>query len=366
MKTEHAQLGYIPEPIDTRDVWIDELELGGTGDLPLHHNIDNLHYEYQGPSPYCVSFATTTAVEYKYQQLNGSAKQPHYSQPHLFHHAGGSMRGSYIRSNLNVAKNKNKGLIEYSRFPMPPEGFTWNYVLYEDQQREARSVPFSDSYKIQGYAHVTPTTERLRRAIVEHGPVIVGVYAVGDYYQNAYATRPGNKLDNHVVLITGWLADGRWVLFDSLNYVRDGGPGTNTPGYRTVREDYGFHTAYVVTELPDDWRKKRDEARTQPYEHCLNHYGKPRDFLEEQRVAAQMVEEFEKFNNRSVMEAAGRFWTVMINMVVYGGYNISYRKWGMWQPGDVINMIYQWRRTGALIFNPNLERGEEGYRNPPN
>jgi len=99
-----------------------------------------------------------------------------------------------------------------------------------------------------------------------------------------------------------------------------------------------------------------EDERAEGFEHCLNHYGKPRDFALEQKVAAKLVKEFQKFKNQSVWEAAGKFWNVYTNAVAYGGYSISY---GItWMPGDVINDCYHWRRTGEHIFDFNKLRSE--------
>lgn len=345
----NEQLGLIQDPLDPRDIWLDELNLSGTAEFPEEFLIPGLQYEYQGPSGYCVSFATTTLLEYKYQQLNKSAQQPRYSPEHLFYHAGGTKNGSNFRSNLLISKNN--GCIPYERMPLP-NPISWNTSWISARKKDAESIPFTDVSKTDNFAHVTPTVDRIKSAILDHGPLLVGVYAIGDYYTDPEAKRPPGAVDNHAVLIVGWTKD-HFVIFDSLKYVERGGPGSTTPGYRLVSIDYGFDTAYAILELPEDWREQRDTYRSEGYENCLNHYGKPRDFLAEQRVAGEMAKEFEKFNNRSVLEAAGRFWTIYINAIVYGGYNLSYRKLGRWMPGDVINDCYNWRRTGAHIFDFN-------------
>lgn len=335
--------GYIQDSIDPRDVYLDEIVGGEEKPIPKSYRTEGLVFEPQGAYPFCASMATTKMVEY------AVAKQTsiHHdlSQPHLFFNCGGSTVGSTFRGNLNLALTS--GCIHAAKCPMPKD--IWDTDNFQEERRKAIATPFIEPQKILGYARVNPKVLELQRAIVDYGLVLVGVAASGGYWRDE-AKRPAGKPDNHACLLCGWDEDGSWWVFDSLQ------PFKGFTGYHRLHRDYEFQSAYVVTELPADWKEKRDEARTEPFAHCLNHYGKPRNFEREQEVAAEMLREFKRFNNQSVLEAAGRFWTVVCNMVVYGGYNISYAKWGMWHPGDVINFIYAWRRTGKFIFDPNKER----------
>lgn len=340
--------GLVLDSFDPRDVWEDEVLSGEDINLPAHYRIDGLQYDYQGVYPFCVSFATTTLIEYLHK-INTGGERLQFSQPHLFFHSGGSTRGSSFRSNLNVAR-KN-GVISYSKMPLP-EPITELMPDWVNKLRAiADGIPFKDSAKVSGYVRIGNRPDELKKAIMKYGPLLVGVKTKGDYYTNNKHKRyPG--ADNHAVLLVGWETDGSWIIFDSLNYVR------KHSGYRELHSTYDFPSAYAITELPRNWRRTRDKERKKGFTHCLNHYGKNRVFRLEQEVALQLAKEFEKFDNQSVWEAAGKFWTVYINAVAYGGYNISYKKWGMWQPGDVINDCYHWRRTGEHIFDFNKERIE--------
>jgi hypothetical protein len=336
--------GLLEQSLDPRDCWIDEVLGGSEIDLPEAYKIEGLTFEPQGSHPYCVSFCVTKMLEYKYKQKGAEFA---FSQPHLFYNSNGGYLGSYFRTNLAVAKDF--GCVDEPKLPMPANIWEFDQFIYDNLKTVAQNIPFHDPKKIGGYARVSTLSSELKKAIMQHGPLLVGVYAGGGYW-NPDTKRQGSK-DNHAVLLVGWNQD-HWILFDSLQ------PKAGFDGYHTVSKDYTFNSAYAIVELPADWKEKRDKARSEGFEHCLNHYGQPRDFEKEVRVAAQMQADLKGFNNQSVYEAAGRFWTVLVNMASYGGYNTKYTKWGKEYPGDIWNFIYHWRRTGQLIFDPNKLRSE--------
>ncbi len=161
-----------------------------------------------------------------------------------------------------------------------------------------------------------------------------------------------SDMDTHAVVLAGWDDDGSWWIFDSLQ------PTTDFNGYHRFSKDYGFNTAYAVVMLPDSWQQLRDEARTPPPGNA-ERYGKPRDYAAEVVFASEMLAAFKKFNNESVLAAAGKFWEMLIRAGVYGGYNLSYEKQGVWYPGDLINDVYAWRRTGKHLFNFDKQRDQQ-------
>lgn len=353
--------GLLEQPFDPRDYWLDEV-LGSdeVRQFPESHRITGLSYDPQFSYPYCVSFATTTMIEYAMREKKGGVVK--YSQPHLFYHAGGSEVGSTFRGNLNVAKDK--GVIDYDKYPMPDPRYSRPDDWHAIGKAKAFSIPFDNSDTISGYVRILSNNqEEMKRAILDHGPVLVEVLAA-----KAYFTDPWHKTTdvrkNHAVLCVGWTKDGRWILFDSLSYVsapKDWGGEMLPAGYRTVSPDYSFGAAYVLTELPKNVKTVVEKARTLPPGNA-ERYGLSRDYPKELEVASQMLVEFKKFNNQSVLEAAGRFWELYIRAIVYGGYSLSYTKWGRWYAGDIINDCYHWRRTGQHIFNFNKKKGEDGYR----
>lgn len=344
MPIDTKRPGFIQDPFDERDVWLDEVLGSDEIALPKSYKIDGLAYEPQGAYPYCVSMATTTAFEHKRGQ-EGKIFSPN----HLFHHSGGGLYGSGIRANLNTLVKG--GVANYEDCPMPDVTYGTGSGWLDRELKRAQKVPFNEENKIKGYARVPNDPMSMRKAMIQHGPLIVGVYAGGDYYNN-YSKRTVDS-DNHCVLMNAFTERGDWGGHDSLWWVKD------TGGQFYLDASYTFNWVYVITELPENWREIRDKSRKEkqePFEYALNHYGKPRNYTLEKEVAEQMRIEFSKFNNQSVWEAAGKFWPVYINAIAYGGYSLSYTKWGKWMPGDIINDCYHWRRTGQHIWDLNKPR----------
>ncbi len=339
--------GLIPDSFDPRDVWADEVLAGEEISLPPKYSIEGLNYEQQFAYPFCVSFAATTMLEWHYKKAGKDVK---LSQPHLFFHAGGGVNGSSFRPNLDVLKGS--GAIDYDKCPMPTANFGADTTFINKIKQEILSVPFTDPKTLGGYVRIKPDEESIRRAIMQYGPVLVGVNATVASYYTGKGKREKNT-DNHGILRTGWDDPANTLeIFESLGWAK------KNSGYATLDRSYTFNTAYAITELPANWREVRDAVRSEPFQNALNHYGLRRDYEAEVKAAALILSEFKRFNNQSVLEAAGRFFTVLINMVVYGGYNISYTKYGIWKPGDILNFVYHWRRTGEFIFDPNKERKE--------
>lgn len=332
--------GLLPDNFDPRDAWLDEV-LGGDEEIviPKRFRVEGLKYEPQGAYPFCASFATTTLLEYKYSKEN---EVKTLSQPHLFFHAGGTATGSTFRGNLDVLCKK--GGVAYDQMPMRNPKFGREPNWLEEMRAEALSKPFVDPTLLGNYARVQPDAEKLKLAMLKHGPLLIGVYAGGDYYRGGF--KRASNVDNHAVLLAGW-DENNWIIFDSLWWVEKMG------GYGTISLEYPIFSAYAATELPKNWKKQVEKVRSKPFQNALDHYGKQRNVEAEVRFAAQLLDEFKKFGNQSVLDAAGRFWTILINAGVYGGYSLTYYKWGRWYPGDLINFVYHWRRTGEYIFDLN-------------
>ena len=346
MEDKMQIFGLLPDPLDPRDVWEDEL--GGEGDLaslPKSYRTEGLKFEPQGRWPFCVAMSITKMFEH--QRAGAGLEHVELSQPHLFFNGQGGKKGSYTRVLLELARTKGFRLI--GDCPMPAN--LWNADNFFEERDKALAVPFDGVYKIPGYTHVNPDRETLKRKIMEYGMVVVGVYAGGGYF--ADKTPRKGETDNHLTLLVGWDEDDSWWVFDSVQ------PAKNQPysGYHRLSKDYDFHQRYVIRELPEDWKEKRDQVRSEPFQNALSHYGENRNLEREQAAAKELLEAFERFKNQSVFEAAGRFWTVLINARAYGGYNVSYEKNGQWMPGDLINWVYQWRRDPAKVpFDLNQKR----------
>jgi len=325
--------GFIEDSFDPRDVWADELFAGET-DIPEYYKVEGLRYEKQGVWPLCTSFACTTLAEWKYERLN--EKRYDFSQQHLFFTSGGGEHGSSVRQNLNVLEDI--GGVDYKKYPMPKDIMKKPSNWVEIGRKTAKSIPTGKARKTPGYLRVLPFKKSIKQAILNHGPLAIGVNASKSQgYYTGNAVRKTDS-DNHLILLVGWDdVDNKWIIFDSLSWVE------KNQGYGTLNQDYTFRFAYAMEELPEDWKEKRDEARAVP--GALDHYGKQRVWSKEKDAEQALLKAFKKFKDKSVFDAAGRFWTTYINAIAYGGYTVR----------DVVNDCYNWRRTGEHIFDFSYE-----------
>lgn len=342
--------GFIPDKFDHRDIWEEELLSGNeelNDNIPSEYRVEGLKFEYQGIWPFCSAFAVSSLVEWKL--LHEKQIVHAYSQPHLFFQSDGGKNGSTFRGNLETAR-KN-GCISYGVFPMPDD--LYDLASFESLRIKALQTPFGEAQKIGGYVRVRDEEYALKRSILTYGPLLVGVAAFGGYWRDL---TPRRGKDNHAVLLSGWDKDG-WIIFDSLTQK------TNFDGYHRIAKNYSFPSAYAVVELQSNWKEAVEEVRKEAvreYDFALNHYGKPRDFQLEVAAAEELKTELSKFNNQSVWEAAGKFWTVLVNARCYADYNISYQKWGIWHSGDLINFLFAWRRDPNNVpFNLNRPRNQQ-------
>lgn len=343
--------GLLGHTFDPKDVYEDEL-LSGVTDVdveevikrPSYISPQQVKFINQGIWPFCTCMAVTGAVT----DNLGLMDDP-LSPTKLFFDIHGSLKGSNVRDALNMG---TKGLMTLSECPMPED--IWDDSTFAAYRTKVNAIAHKESEaKIDGFAAVRLDSDSLRRAIVKYKEVIIGGYAHKGWF-TPYTTRKGSP-DDHVIRLKGWDMNG-WIRQDSIT------DSAASDGTYTLSKDYNFYFAYVLTDVTPAARAEIYKKRKEGFERCLNHYGKPRDFEAEQAAAMLLVAEFTKFHNQSVWEAAGKFWTVYINAVAYGGYSISYFK-GMgplsqWFPGDVINDCYNWRRTGQHIFDFNLTREE--------
>lgn len=319
--------GFIPDTFDDRDLWRDEIYAGNTVTFAKAYRTEGVSFKEQFQNPICGAMAIVTAAQQKYKELNG--KEYEFSQPHLFYNAGGTPQGSSIRPLLNVATKQ--GLIPYKDFPIKNDTTTFFKDRYEIERRTALNMPFRDAKKINGYAKVICNEAHLKEAIIADGGVAVPVAAYGAYFSDTASKRVSGN-DNHLVYLKGW-DEGKWLIHDSLAW--------KTNGDRWLDGSYQFASAYSVLDLPADWREVRDAVRAELAPNALNHYGQNRSLEREIAVANELLQQLKAFKNQSVLEAAGRWWLILVSSICYGGY--SYR--------DCINSLYAYRRTGQHIFD---------------
>lgn len=320
------KFGFIPDSLDFRDVWRDEIYAGEGKILPRSYRIDELPFKYQFQNPFCGAMAVVTAAQHKFKEQNHEYE---FSQPKLFYEAGGTPQGSSVRPLLDVATNK--GLIPYKDFLISEDTTKFFYERYDDERKRALALPFKDAKKINGYARVICNEQHLKEAIIADGGLVVPVAAYGAYFTQDVSKRVSED-DNHLVYLKGW-DEGKWLIHDSLAW--------KTNGDRWLDSSYQFASAYSLLDLPTDWRDIRDSVRAEIAPNALNHYGQRRSLEREIIVANELLQKFKDFKNQSVLEAAGRFWTTLINAVCYGGYSYT----------DCVNDVYSYRRSGLHLFD---------------
>jgi hypothetical protein len=177
---------------------------------------------------------------------------------------------------------------------------------------------------------------------------MVGVAASGGYWTDG-AKRPAYKPDNHSVLLVGWDEDGSWWVFDSLQ------PFKGFTGYHRLDKDYEFQSAYVVTELPADWKERRDEARIAPA-GPIDRYGKPRSLQAEIDAGYLIKNALERFVDKRVFDHAGSMWNLLVMAAAYGGWTITegHPIW-RWKkiPGDIVRDVEYHFLTGKHLIDFN-------------
>lgn len=302
--------------------------------------------------PICVAMAHRTVVNCFERVENGQNVE--INPAWLFFTGGGGKWGSRI-ANLGDVGLEKGFVLEKDKSMLDPANFTWSdwsYIEKYSVQVTPEALERALAYKIKAYSWVNPSNMNLVLDAMDYSPLVIAV-EIGDTYQNDYAERPTKFSGILHALALLYVDDyGNKYCLDSLQY-RGG-----FDGIRVLAPDYPVLSFYSYRDMPNDWKEKQDQAKQKEFAICLNHYGKPRNLAKEQEVAQKMVKAFKAFKNQSVWEASGRFWTVYVNAIVYGGYSLEYTKGWKWFAGDVINDCYFWRRAGKHIFDFNKERSQ--------
>ena len=121
------------------------------------------------------------------------------------------------------------------------------------QHDGACNCPYPHRYGIEDYAYLPsdagmPTVETIKQAIVEYGPVAVGVYVNDEFdaYTGGIFNACGSGMRNHGVVLVGWDdnqgENGVWFLRNSW------GPGWGEDGYMRIEyncSSIGFGAAFI-------------------------------------------------------------------------------------------------------------------------
>lgn len=328
--------------LDPRDAWKDLIVTGTDRiEIPNIDWSDKLRIEFQGYKPFCTAYSTTKVLDFL---INSDS-----SQDALALMTNTQPWGNYTNTVFGFVKNN--GVVKQSEYGDISLEY-WNLIKnYGNKIKYAVSNTIYNKLKKPekfGWMRIN-TNSNVLAAELQNGPLII-IFGIGETFNTKKdVVEPYKKVNFwHQSVLAGYDKYKGFLVNDSLR-----GPRGNGKYY--LSRDYPIVSAYQLTaNMPENWKEKQKQAQNEEFGFCLQHYGYPRDLTKEQIVAAQMVKAFRKFNNESVWQAAGRFWTVYINAIVYGGYSLEYRNmFGKWMPGDVINDCYHWRRTGRHIFNFN-------------
>ena len=178
-------------------------------------DIDGIDYttpiKNQAPAPTCEAYALCASLETLMQYKTKELYNPDLSETHLFFYPGGSIEAGYV--NLIDAANYliEHGVPDEGCFPDPHRAFDYPFESLEGW--ENRTV------KIQEWGWVEHNQQKIKRALIEHGPLITCIYFWTDFYfynGGVYKHRWGILAGGHVVTIVGYNdSDECWIVKNS-------------------------------------------------------------------------------------------------------------------------------------------------------
>lgn len=331
-------------PIDPRDAWKDLIVAGEINEAKDIDHSPKLRKEYQGYKPFCVSYSSTKVYD--------AIEKKDSSQDALALMTNTQSWGNY--TNQVFIYMAEKGLVKQADFPdISLE--TWNTIqkLGNNIKDEVPADVYAKLIKPKklGWMRLD-TSKTILSSEVQTKPLLL-VIPLGDSFntKQEVVEPPKNVTYLHQTVLAGIKHGKGFKIHDSLR-------GPLGEGEYYLDWNYPIYSAYELTaSMPFDWKETQQANLDKEFGLCLNHYGYPRDLSKEQFVAGEMVRAFKAFKNESVYQAAGKFWTVYVNAIAYGGYSLEYYRLGVkWTAGDVINDCYHWRRTGEHLFDFNKLR----------
>ncbi|OYT58764.1 hypothetical protein B6U81_07270 [Thermoplasmatales archaeon ex4484_30] len=187
-------------------------------DLPSYfswRDIDGTDYttpiKNQAPAPTCEAYALVASLETKMQYKIGKIYNPDLSEAHLFFYPGGSIKAGYV--NIIDAANYliKHGVPDEGCFPDPHRPYDFSFESLPGW--ENRTV------KIKEWGWVEHSQDAIKRALIEHGPLMVCMYFWRDFYYyrgGVYHHRWGRLVGGHVVAIVGYDdSQGCWIIKNS-------------------------------------------------------------------------------------------------------------------------------------------------------
>lgn len=286
-------------------------------------------FRNQGSSMWCTAFAGVNigaAINKKETQ-----EEVIFSPFELFYRTGGSRFGNTL---VNAAAGMRQGFVLEEDKPTPKPDH-WSESTHQYYKTLAEATPEAltrgKKYAVRSFAVVPPTPAMLRRALGV-SPLLLAIGIGSDYWQTP-APRQTRYGAYHANVLTNIDKQGNYEIFESL-----AGRG-GFDGHHKLSNEYEILYALSFVDLPNDWLETQEKAKRKPFENALNHYNKPRNVSHEQASAqyfAILVRQ-----HPSLTSLAGKYWTVIVNALAYGGYTVT----------DILNSLTNERRTGKAIFN---------------
>ncbi len=212
-----AESGIQPDDLPSSFSWCD---INGTDFTTPVKN--------QAPAPTCEAYALVAALETMMQYQVGEPYSPDLSEAHLYFYPGGTYEAGYV--NLVDAANylMVHGVPDEGCFPDPHRPFDFSFESLPEWKN--RTV------KIGGWHWVEHTQEAMKKALIEHGPLIVCTYFWKDFYYyhgGVYRHKWGMIAGGHVMAIVGYDDNEHcWTIKNSW------GTGWGEDGWLRIDYDY--------------------------------------------------------------------------------------------------------------------------------
>jgi C1A family cysteine protease len=206
----HYGLGYVPSPVDSRDWLLVPRAFPWQRELPERYmvpDMDRIPVFDQKSRGTCVSQAAQCLKEW--QELQEDRVWEDLSPEFVYtlckqQDGIPDEEGTYPRVAMMVLKNH--GICTERLCPYQPHdnNMRLTEAMYEDAKRNT----------IARFARVT-SFDALKLALMEHGPVMIGVPVYSNWKNNGIIPMPDGQLEGgHALTLIGWEPSG-WVVRNS-------------------------------------------------------------------------------------------------------------------------------------------------------
>ncbi|MEF8847922.1 MAG: C1 family peptidase [Candidatus Thermoplasmatota archaeon] len=166
----------------------------------------------QAPAPTCEAYALCASLETLMQYKKKELYNPDLSETHLYFYAGGTYKAGGVNVRDAAEYLVEQGVPDEGCYPDPHRGYDYPFRSLEGW--ENRTV------KIKEWGWVEHEPESIKKALVEHGPLVVCIYVWKDfkfYSSGIYEHQWGLLEGGHLVTIMGynddleyWLVKNSW------------------------------------------------------------------------------------------------------------------------------------------------------------